>query len=1427
MSGDGDSAIPGPDRDDDWVADHLDDGEVRAILGALATGSERAGGPAANPRDDLRQLLAERRARGEPAVYPLSSNQASLWYLHQLNPTSPAYHVGGPTRLRGDLDVPALARALQTVSDRHDALRTTFTTMGGRPFQLVHPRLDTPLAEVDVSDLDDEALVERIQQDYEAPMNLESGPGLLATLYHSREHPVLLLRIHHALMDLWSLAIVFLELGELYAADRAGHPPTLGPPSEQYPSFVRWQREVLAGETGEQQARFWEEQLRGMPAILDLPLDRPRPPLQSQRGRGVRFSLDATLTKALRRLGREEGATTFTLLLAAYQTLLFRYTGQEDFGVGTPAAGRGEARFRDMVGHCVNMIVLRARFDDDPSFRQLLTRTRRAVQAAAKNEHLPFSHVVARLGVQPDQSRTPLFEAALVFQQSPLVDMTSLVFDAPTDRPVEIGDVVAEFFPAWTQQGQFALSLWTARVGASLYGELKYDDALFQHATAERLSTHFERLLRGAVDEPDTPLSRVPLLSDEERARILEEWNDTGTPYRRDACLHELFEEQAARTPDAVAVASAEASLSYGELEQRANRLAHHLRSLGVGPGGLVAVLLDRTPEAIVGLLGVLKAGAGYVPLESHYPAARIRFIIDSLDIEVAVAARRQVPLLESLDADLEHVVCVDGDEAPAASADGFQVWTWQSVGQQPATRPDGGPSAEDTAYVIFTSGSTGTPKGVSVRHRPVVNLIQWVNERYDVAVGDRLLFITSLSFDLSVYDVFGSLAAGATIRIAAREELQDPHRLAAILCDDGITIWDSAPPALNQLVPFLPSSPPDSPLRLVLLSGDWIPVQLPDQVRGVFPQAHVVSLGGATEATIWSNWYDIGEVDPSWASIPYGRPIQNARYYILDPVGNPCPVGVPGDLYIGGECLADGYVNDPELTAEKFVPDPFVDDAQARMYDTGDRARFFPDGTIEFLGRRDFQVKIRGYRIELGEIEAVLGEHPRVRECAVLARDDGGSERYLAAYVVGAGGDPPSASALRAHLREHLPDFMVPQHFTALEQLPLTPNGKLDRRALPAPERRRDDLETEYVPPATDGERALADIWQQVLGIDRVGATDSFFDLGGHSLLAVQIVYEIEARMGVALPISALLRTPTVRELAAQLDAGDGAGDRASLLVPLREGSRRPPLFLLHPTGGEVVAYRGLVDDLDPGRALVGIRSPGRAGQPEASSVEEMARTYADLIRGTQPEGPYLLAGWSLGGVLAHAVAAQLEHGGAVVAFCALLDSHLPGEEPALRDRVVYRLGKLLGPLAGTLAGEPEEYLATLLDLPEEQRLQRAVDVARQRRDGIADLPLEALRREIRIAQEHSALLEAHRAGVVDVRLHVLLAEGSLQAGTPATDWEAHTRGGVERTVLPGANHFTLLQPPHLAAVRAELDAALAALDLSPAAEHRRGQPA
>ncbi|MGC7096250.1 non-ribosomal peptide synthetase [Amycolatopsis lurida] len=645
---------------------------------------------------------------------------------------------------------------------------------------------------------------------------------------------------------------------------------------------------------------------------------------------------------------------------------------------------------------------------------------------------------------------------------------------------------------------------------------LAYAAGRIGETDAHRLLDDLDTLLAEMVTRTGaTPLHEFSVLSPAEQHRITREWNDTAVP-RTPACIHELVERQAARTPDALAVLQGPDELTYAELDAAAGKLARRLAAAGVGPGDFVALRLRRSVHTVVALLGVLKAGAAYAPIEPSLPPERARALLATLGAPVLITDRDQVAAARELG---------DQEVLWLGEPDGTEGWALADADGEPRrAQPD------DLAYVIFTSGSTGTPKGVLLSHAPVVNLIEWVNTTYGMGPADRILFLTSLGFDLSVYDVFGVLAAGGSVRVATDEEIRDPRRLLSILDDEPITFWDSAPAALQQLEPFFALRGPraDHSLRLVFLSGDWVPVTLPDSVRAAFGGSRVVALGGATEAAIWSNFFPVERVEPGWASIPYGRPIDNARYYVLDGALRPAVVGAPGDLYIGGDCLALGYHGDPEKTAEKFIPDPFSDRLGARLYRTGDRAKYWPDGTIEFLGRQDDQVKLRGFRIELGEVEAALTAEPGIASAVALVRD-----AQLVGYVVRTPGAEPDPAAVRDQLARRLPAYMVPSQVVVLDELPITPNGKLDRRALPAPKE-----PVPYVEPGTPVEKAIAELWADVLGVERVGVVDNFFDLGGHSLLITQLMARVKAVLEVDVPMMAVLDNQTLGEFAAVVEA-------------------------------------------------------------------------------------------------------------------------------------------------------------------------------------------------------------------------------------------------------------------------------------------------
>lgn len=1313
------------------------------------------------------------------ASFPLSLNQLSVWYLHAFAPDSSAYHVQFCARIASPLDVGRLAAALDTLVEHSPMLRTTISAESGTPLQTVHEHWPATLVRHDAAGLSDEELRKQLNADYERPFDLAAHPGFRASLYErGPEDNTLLLTWHHAFMDGGSLHPVLDRLTRAYA----GQP--LAPASGEYTDFVGWQRELMDSPEGQRQRAYWEERLGAAPPVLDLPPDKQRPPVQSLRGDSVPFTVDAETTRALSALARAEGSSMFRVVLAACHLALFRATEQQDILVGAPVAGRTSPEFADVIGHFVNMIVVRGDLSGEPTFRDLLRRVDAAVRGAMSNQDYPFAALVERLQPTRDASRSPLFQVALVFQRMPIEELAHFALCAPGRRGFELNGTRFEPTGLSQQQGAFDISLVMARSGEELVGELKYCSDLFERRTGERMAFLLQTLLRQIVADPDRPVNRIPLLDAEQQHQLVEGWNDTVRPVRTDACLHQLVEEQVARTPDAPAVVCGDRRLSYAELDAEANRIAHHLRAQGVGRHGLVGVYLERSLEMVPALLGVLKAGAGYVPLETSHPVARTDVILSSLPVKCVLTQARLVSKLQDLTAPaLEHLICVDAAAPPSAGPRAVAGAAELALSDSGALANVSEPG--DTAYIIFTSGSTGTPKGVEVAHQPGVNLVDWVNRTYDVGGDDRILQVTSLCFDLSVYDIFGGLAAGASLQIATADDMRDPRRLVGLLTEQPVTFWNSAPPALQQLVSFLPERAPEAKLRLVFLSGDWIPLPLPDEIRAVFPRAHVVSLGGATEATVWSNYYDIGEIEQRWVSIPYGRPIQNARYYVLDAQGIPCPVGIPGELYIGGDVLAKGYVNDPSLTASKFVPDPFR--PGGRMYRTGDRARFYSDSNIEFLGRKDFQVKIRGYRIELGEIESVLLQHDGVAECLVLARDDAGPERVLVAYAVAAGALNPSE--VRAFVAERLPTYMVPAHVVVLDAMPMTANGKIDRKALPPPDRRR-EATAAYVEPRDETERLIARTWATVLGLDRIGASDNFFELGGHSLQAVEIARALEEALGMRLPLSVLLTAPTVAELAAHL-----AGPRtASLLVPLREGSRAT-LFCFHPAGGEVLPYRELVDQLPDGWAVIGVQSRALGGEPEHSTLSEMADAYADALVAAQPDGRFVLAGWSMGGVLAHAVAGRLRSLSRDVAFVGLIDATLP--YPGVERHPMWLLAKAFGPLASLLADEP---VAEVLSLPAEERPGAALRIAVERGVVPEGTTLSAFSVGWEVGEAHSRLLLAHKASVIDVPLGVLWARESLLEEEPPTDWRLWTTASVETRVV-GGDHYSVLRSPVVSA--------------------------
>jgi amino acid adenylation domain-containing protein/FkbM family methyltransferase len=1165
----------------------------------------------------------ERRKQDGP--YPLSSSQEQLWFLNQLAPGSPVYNVVDLIPLGKTYDPEAIRKTIKELVRRHEILRTAFSHSGGQPMQIVLPPADLVLSELDLSPLP-EAERERewarvVREEGRKPFDLKQVPLLRGTVIHrSPEEHKLLLVIHHIIADEWAMELVHKEVTHLYEAFSRGQSPSLEELSIQYADFACWQRDWLQGGVLQKQIAYWKEELAGAPLVLDLAPDRRRPVVQSFRGATEIFHVPEKVLGPLKSLGRQEQATLFMILEASFVALLHRYTGQEDILVGTPISGRTHSETQNLIGCFLNTIILRARLAEDLSFRGLLQQVRERALGAYAHADLPFKHLVAELAPERDSSRTPLFQVMFILHDP---DGVSEVSKVSGKHQLETGT------------SKFDLTLFISETKNGIEGLFEYSTDLFEANTIQRICKHYGTLLEAVASNPDQRVSKLPVLTEAERKQLLVTWNNTAVEYPgRDLCLHELIEVQAGRTPEQVALVFEQESLTYDELNRRSNQLARHLSRLGVGPDVLVGLSVERSPEMVVGILGVLKAGGAYVPLDPSYPQNRLVYMVEDSQMKVLLTHRG---LEQKLPVRPPVVVHLDSD--------------WNEIATRSATATDlPSVSQQNLAYVLYTSGSTGKPKGVEIQHSAIVNFLLSMQRKPGFSASDALLAVTTLSFDIAGLELYLPLICGGKVVIASREDTRDPTRLAKRILDSACNVMQATPTTWRALIQAGWSG---SANLKVFCGGE---VLLPDLARELLPRcAELWNMYGPTETTVWST---IHKVTSTEGSVPIGQPINNTQIYVLDAHCNLVPSGNVGELYIGGDGLARGYLHRENLTRERFVPSPFVPDAL--LYRTGDLARWLPDGTVECLGRMDNQVKLRGFRIELGEIETILCSHPAIRQCAVIAREDAPGDKQLVAYFETQTGSAPTATDLRACVENNLPSFMVPSAFVAMEKLPLTPNGKVDRKSLPVPAQRV-SVSNDFVVARDPLEQMLAQIWANVLRVKCVGMHDNFFELGGHSLLAVRVTVEIEKLTKIRLPLATLLQAPTIADLVEILRKEHWAPSWSSL-VPLRASGSKPPLFLMHAHGGNVLEYHTLANLLDPEQPVYALQGRGLDGIiPEELTIEKMASAYLGEIRGFQPEGPYFLAGFCFGGLLALEAAQQLTAAGQNVALLIFIQSTHP----------------------------------------------------------------------------------------------------------------------------------------------------------------------
>jgi amino acid adenylation domain-containing protein len=1084
--------------------------------------------------------LADRSVR----PLPCSFGQQRLWFLDQADPGTVAYVMPTAVRLSGALDVAALCRSVEETVRRHEALRTGFAERDGIPGQVVRPAGPMPIPVIPLEHLGKQAaeaeVRKRYQEEVGRPFDLERDPLVRAAVLRIRpdEH-VLLLSMHHIVSDGWSLGVFQHELMALYRAFARGDPaPALPELRVQYADFAVWQRQRMDSGELDGQLAYWRARLAGAP-VLELSCDHSRPAVRSSRGASVPVRLSPAVVRGVERLAEEENATPYMVLVAAFTVMLSRWSGQRDMIVGSASACRTYVDLEPLIGFFVNTLPLRMQITGDPAFHELVRAARDVCLAAQANQDVPFERMVAEAGVHRAAGMVPLVQAMIALRNVPMSD-----FRLPglQIRPLDFQTESAKF--------DLTFDLVPDEDGG-ITGRAEYSLDLFEADSVRRMAAAFALLLEAGLAAPQTAISRLPVVTAGERARIVGELSGGGSAAaaRTAGTLHGLFERQAEAAPGAEAVAFGDRVLSYRELDEQANRLAWLLREHGAGPEQLVGVHMPRSELMILALLGILKAGAGYVPLDPQYPRDRVSYMAEDAEVSLILTHSSAPAIGPAVGADGTasiagpRLICLD-----TAAGD---------IAAFPARRPPAVVAEPHLAYVIYTSGSTGRPKGSANEHGRVANTMHGVNGVYELSPADRMLAISSLNYDMSVYEIFGTLAAGATVVVPSDIEITDPEQLLDLLRRQRVTAWSSAPALLEMLVNHAHGhgGMPGVALRVVGLGGDRMPPALPGRLAELVPGVRLLNLAGMTEVSYCSTAHAVAGRSP--AGIPWGLPLPNHRLYVLDRHGAPVPVGVPGELFIGGAGPGRGYWRRPGATAGRFLPDPFSPEPGGRMYATGDHARFLPNGDLDFLGRLDLQVKIRGFRIELGEIEFALTGHPLVGEPVVVAYTDAAGHRRLAAYLTARGDERPAAPALRAYLSERLPDFMVPSSYTVLDRLPLLPSGKLDRAALPAPAAA--DVSARYVPPADVLEQVLAGLLAQLLAIERVGADDDFFELGGHSLLATQAVSQIRDLFGVGLAIPGFLASRTVHGLAGhlrELGTAEGADvdQIAALALEVRE---------------------------------------------------------------------------------------------------------------------------------------------------------------------------------------------------------------------------------------------------------------------------------
>jgi aspartate racemase len=1205
----------------------------------------------------------------------------------------------------------------------------------------------------------------------------------------SNEH-VLLLIAHQIACDRPSIEILIRELTAFYAAVVKNEPLNLTELPVSYADFVTWQQEQSQSEIQADRLAYWKEKLGDNLPVIELPIARRRPAIQTFRGARQAIVISQQLLEAIKSLSVQQGCTTFVTLLAAFQTLLYRYTTQEDIAIGSPISGRDRPEIESLIGSFVNTLVFRSDLSGNPSFRELLSRVREVALEAYNHQELPFEQLLEELQLERNLSHSPLFQVMFTLE-----DDSSSVWGVSglTCKSLEIDSSTAKF----------DLSLELKESAGELRGWFEYNSDLFDRENIARLVGHFQTLLESIVTDPDRPIGKYPLLTDAEYQQIVLDWNDTDADYNYDRTIHQMFEERVAQSSDRIAVVFEDRQLTYGELNAKANQLARYLQSLGVEKEVLVGICADRSLEMVVGLLAILKAGGAFLALDPTYPQDRIAYMLEDARVSILLT---QSQLLETLPQNQARLVVLDRDR--------------DLIARQSSENIECATTSENLSYAIYTSGSTGKPKGVMITHNNLCHYVQAMAMRLGVKGDDRYLHTASFAFSSSVRQLMVPLSQGATSIVTNTEQRRNPLATFELIKQKRVTVIDIIPSywrncvnILAQLQPETKKTLLDNQLRLIVSASEPLPSDLPRRWLQEFKHdTLLINMFGQTETTGIVTTTPMAIDDDDRVKImPIGRPLPNAQTYILDSELNPLPVGIPGILYLGGANLARGYLNRPELSAEKFIVNPFRNREGARIYDSGDLACYRSDGSIDFIGRQDNQVKIRGFRIELGEIEGAIADHSNIKETVVVAREDRSGDKRLIAYIVPLEESASIAtSELRRLLKQKLPEYMIPFAFVVLDALPRTPNGKVNRLALPAPNFNRNELEQSFVAPRNELEQQIANIWEKNLNLSPIGIRDNFFDLGGNSLLAVSLFAEIEQNFQAKLPLSTLFQAPTIEELANIINGKQTIVSWSSL-VPIQPEGSKTPLFLIHARGTSILLYRNLAKYLAPEQPVYGLQPKGLDGEQEPlDRVEEMAAHYLQEIRSVQPQGPYLLGGYSFGGDLALEMTQQLRQQGQEVVRLIFFDSRGPNcfQRLPLQQRISIHFENLLAKKHNYLIEKINDWKRWLKDEYRFSLQVKAVGVFQ-----LFGIPLPLVLRNALIENLNVQAARNYQPQFYPGKLVLLRAQEWLGGVGCEIDerlgWGDLAGEGVEIYDVPG-NHFTIFEEPHVQKLAEALDIAI-----------------